>query len=147
MDGSELIKKLKRPLKGNAMKPDDEFRLIMRMMVGDYNPDQPRDKNGRWIKSGSTEETILNEKETVFGGSDPICKIDKSIYQCISPDIDSDEVILSDDIVAHSENHHPDDFEEIRPYIPVLGLFPSNITSGSFSATGIYGRISSKSSG
>ena len=55
MDGSELIKKLKRPLRGNAM---NNFEVVMRMLVGDYDPSQPRDENGRWTDTGNINTSV-----------------------------------------------------------------------------------------
>lgn len=40
-----------------AMKAMDEMALAMRMLMGDYDPDQPRDENGRWTDGGGSDIT------------------------------------------------------------------------------------------
>ena len=40
-----------------------------------------------------------------------ICKINREIYACVDKDIVSENVILSEERIAHIKDHHPDDFE------------------------------------
>lgn len=36
------------------MNAQSEYKMIERMTAGDFNPDQPRDENGRWTSTGAT---------------------------------------------------------------------------------------------
>ena len=45
-----------------------------------------------------------------------IGKIDLSIYKCISEDIISDEVVITDTQIVHIQDHHPNDYEQFNSY-------------------------------
>lgn len=45
-----------------------------------------------------------------------IGKIDKEIYKCITEDIRTDEVIITDERIAHIRERHPGDFERYLSY-------------------------------
>ena len=49
-----------------------------------------------------------------------ICKLDKSIYSCISKDIVSEIVILNPERISHIQSHHPKDYERYNQYIPAI---------------------------
>lgn len=38
-------------------------------------------------------------------------KIDKNIYKCITTDIVTDEVIITDERIQHIKERHPNDYE------------------------------------
>ena len=40
-----------------------------------------------------------------------IGKLNIKIYSCVTDDITSDEVVITDNQVAHIKEHHPDDYE------------------------------------
>ena len=44
-------------------------------------------------------------------------KIDRNIYKCITEDITTDEVIITDERIEHIKENHPGHFERIRPYL------------------------------
>ena len=44
-------------------------------------------------------------------------KIDKKIYSCITEDIVTDEVIITDKRIAHIKERHPDDYERYYSYL------------------------------
>ena len=44
-------------------------------------------------------------------------KIDKEIYKCITEDITTDEVIITNERIAHIKERHPGHFERIAPYL------------------------------
>ena len=45
-----------------------------------------------------------------------IGKIDKEIYKCITEDIVTDEVIITDERIQHIKDRHPNDYERFHPY-------------------------------
>ena len=47
-------------------------------------------------------------------------KIDKNIYKCITEDIITDEVIITDERIQHIRKRHPNDYERFYSYIPML---------------------------
>ncbi|MCI8420461.1 MAG: hypothetical protein HFF79_08180 [Oscillospiraceae bacterium] len=44
-------------------------------------------------------------------------KIDREIYKCITADIVTDRVIITDERVAHIKERHPNDYERFCSYI------------------------------
>lgn len=44
-------------------------------------------------------------------------KIDKNIYKCVTDDIVTDEVIITDERIEHIKDRHPDDYERFYSYI------------------------------
>ena len=46
-----------------------------------------------------------------------IGKIDIRIYKCVTADIQTDEVIITDERIQHIKEHHPNDFERYCQYM------------------------------
>lgn len=46
-----------------------------------------------------------------------IGKIDKEIYSCVTSDITTDEVIITDERIAHIKERHPNDYEVYCGYM------------------------------
>lgn len=69
-------------------------------------------------KPPATEPTAESEISTKAGGDvNYICRLDRSIYSCVSEDIVTDEVVLNAERIVHIEDHHPMDFERYGHYI------------------------------
>ena len=45
-----------------------------------------------------------------------ICKINKNIYKCVTEDITTEEVIITDNQINHIKNRHPNDYENFSSY-------------------------------
>lgn len=54
-------------------------------------------------------------------------KIDKEIYKCITADIVTDEVIITDERIEHIEGRHPGDYQRYQKYIADMVLDPDYI--------------------
>lgn len=54
-------------------------------------------------------------------------KINKDIYKCITEDITTDEVIITDERIAHIKERHPLDYERFYSYIPEIIETPDYI--------------------
>lgn len=46
-----------------------------------------------------------------------ICDLDIEKYKCITEDISTNEVIITDERIEHIRNHHPGHFEVIAPFL------------------------------
>lgn len=44
-------------------------------------------------------------------------KIDREIYKCITEDIVTDEVIITEERIAHIKERHPNDYEQYYEYL------------------------------
>ena len=45
-----------------------------------------------------------------------IGRLDKELYSCVSPDIQTEEVIITEDRIEHIKARHPNDFEHFFQY-------------------------------
>lgn len=57
----------------------------------------------------------------------PICKIDIALYSVVTSDIQTDEVIITDERIEHIRAHHGDDFEIYREYFSDILRAPDYI--------------------
>lgn len=64
-------------------------------------------------------------------------KIDREIYKCITEDIRTDEVIITDERIEHIRERHPDDYERFCSYIPQIIKAPDYIIEANKENTGI----------
>lgn len=56
-----------------------------------------------------------------------IGRINKQIYSCVSNDIVTDEVIITDNQIRHIKARHPDDYERFSKYFEEIISFPDYI--------------------
>lgn len=56
-----------------------------------------------------------------------ICRLDKEIYKCVTNDIATDEVIITDERISHIKSHHPGHFEIIEPFLQIAINSPDYI--------------------
>ncbi len=54
-------------------------------------------------------------------------KIDGGIYKCITKDLVTDEVIITDERIQHIKERHPNDYERFCTYIPEIISVPDYI--------------------
>ena len=54
-------------------------------------------------------------------------RIDKTIYSCVTHDIVTDEVIITDVQIQHIRNRHPNDFERFQTYLADIIQAPDYI--------------------
>ena len=66
-----------------------------------------------------------------------IGKIDIEKYKCITPHIITDEVVITDERIAHIMERHPRDYERFMLYIPEILRDPDYIIEGNSSHTGV----------
>ena len=44
-------------------------------------------------------------------------KIDIEIYNCITSDITTDKVVITDERIEHINDRYPDDYQDIDPFL------------------------------
>ncbi len=54
-------------------------------------------------------------------------KINREIYKCITNDIVADEIIITDERIAHIKERHPNDFERYCTYLTLAAEMPDYI--------------------
>ncbi len=77
----------------------------------------------------SNDSGIIKSKEVETAVSDVhnVGKIDRRIYSCITKDIVTDEVIITDERIQHIKDHHPKDFERYYNYLKEIVTKPKYI--------------------
>lgn len=69
----------------------------------------------------SSEKGIMNTPSTNEGIKvHSVGKINKDVYKCITEDIVTDEVIITDERIQHIRDRHPSDYERFFAYIPEI---------------------------
>lgn len=56
-----------------------------------------------------------------------VTRLDIEKYSCVTKDITTDEVIITDERIAHIEEHHPGDYERFSDYLPEIIMDPDYI--------------------
>lgn len=54
-------------------------------------------------------------------------KINREIYKCITEDIVTDEVVITDNQIQHIKDRHPNDYERFAPYFSEIIADPDYI--------------------
>lgn len=76
-------------------------------------------------KSGIIEANMPKEIPDVR----KVCDLDIKKYQCVTPDIRTSEVIITDERIRHIQERHPNDFERFSGYIKEIVEKPDYIIS------------------
>ena len=66
-----------------------------------------------------------------------LCELDIEIYQCVSPDIRTSEVIITEERIEHIRKRHPNDYERFCSYIPRMIAEPDYIVEANKANTAI----------
>ncbi len=64
-------------------------------------------------------------------------RMDVEKYRCVTPDIQSDEVVLTEERVQHIKDRHPNDYERFCDYIPEMIARPDYIIEANKQNTAI----------
>lgn len=56
-----------------------------------------------------------------------VCDLDIKKYRCVTPDIRTSEVIITDERIRHIQERHPNDFERFSGYIKEIVEKPDYI--------------------
>lgn len=59
-----------------------------------------------------------------------ICKIDKALYCCVASDITTEDVIITEQQIAHIEDGHPGTYQRLHAYISDVLCDPDYILRG-----------------
>lgn len=87
------------------------------------------DKSGlrKHIVNAPESDIIKTEMTKEVVGVHSVGKINKDIYKCITEDIVTDEVIITDERIQHIKDRHPNDYERFCAYIPEIVQNPDYI--------------------
>lgn len=81
--------------------------------------------------------TISTESVSEVSGVEKVCDLDIEKYRCVSPDIQTSEVIITDERIKHIQERHPEDYERFRSYIPKIIAEPDYIIAANKEDTAV----------
>ena len=123
----------------NQAHVENMIQKYKRLIVGSIDPaniakyqaklDEWENKKAQLGVANSAYSDIIMRKdiEMVDESVHNICKIDKEIYSCVTPNIQSDEVIITDKQISHIMERHPNDYERYYGYIKQIIQHPDYI--------------------
>lgn len=80
---------------------------------------------------------VIKEKPGEGAAVQTIGKIDMEKYRCVSDKIRTDEVVITDERIAHIKDHHPNDFERYYKYMEDIVKKPQYILEDKVPATAV----------
>lgn len=79
------------------------------------------------LETSSKSDIIKHDKQVEGKDVHYVGKIDKKIYSCITENIVTDEVIITDTQIRHIKDRHPNDFERFSTYFTEIVGAPDYI--------------------
>lgn len=76
------------------------------------------------LEKRAKSDIITPKQSYEVPGVNKICDLDIEKYKCITPNITTSEVIITDERIAHIKERHPNDYEKFFSYIPKSLLSP-----------------------
>lgn len=84
-----------------------------------------------------TESAIIQEKAGGGSSVQTVGRIDIEKYRCVTNDIVTDEVIITEERIQHIKDRHPSDFERFVSYIPEILKGPDYIVEANRENTAV----------
>ena len=114
---SEQSTKIDEFCKKNGLRRDHSRELVKEQITPKKNV----------AKSENSGIINIKDVETVGNSVHNVCKIDKELYSCVTSDIQSDDVIITDKQIVHIMERHPHDYERYCGYIEQIIQYPDYI--------------------
>lgn len=77
-------------------------------------------KRAKTLDNSKKNVTIPVKRTSGVFGVKKICDLDRQIYNCVTPDIRTSEVIITAERIKHIQERHPGDYERFCSYLPVI---------------------------
>lgn len=112
-----------------AERQAEKFRRLVAYSLDKENQERYMAKREEWgTIAKDTEPDIIKPIDTEEEIQvHPVGKIDKEIYKCITEDIVTDEVIITDERIGHIKERHPNDYEKYCEYLKLIVEQPDYI--------------------
>ena len=112
-----------------AERQAEKFRRLVAYSLDKENQERYMAKREEWgTIAKDTEPDIIKPIDTEEEIQvHPVGKIDKEIYKCITEDIVTDEVIITDESIGHIKERHPNDYEKYCEYLKLIVEEPDYI--------------------
>ena len=112
-----------------AERQAEKFRRLVAYSLDKENQERYMTKREEWgAIAKDTEPDIIKPIDTEEEIQvHPVGKIDKEVYKCITEDIVTDEVIITDERIGHIKERHPNDYEKYCEYLKLIVEEPDYI--------------------
>lgn len=122
-----------------AKRQQEKFERLAKYSLDKENQEKYGAKAEEWKSVAKTAGSGILGGET---GKEEIQvrsvgEINRDIYKCITEDMVTDEVIITDERIAHIKERHPDDYERFYSYIPEILKNPDYIVEANKDNTGV----------
>ena len=122
-----------------AARQAERFARMALYSLDESNKRQYEKKANEWKSvANDMDDDIINTSDTKeVADVHVVGKIDRDIYKCITEDIVTDEVIITDERIGHIKERHPNDYERFYSYIPEIISHPDFIIKANKPNTGV----------
>lgn len=112
-----------------ASRQADKYGRLAKYSLDEENQKKYKKKAEEWKNVEKQSKTdIINSSDTKeVADVHTIGKIDREIYKCITEDIVTDEVIITDTQIRHIKERHPNDYERFSGYFNEIVSSPDYI--------------------
>lgn len=112
-----------------AERQAEKFRRLVAYSLDKENQERYMAKREEWgTIAKDTEPDIIKPIDTEEEIQvHPVGKIDKEVYKCITEDIVTDEVIITDERIGHIKERRPNDYEKYCEYLKLIVEEPDYI--------------------
>ncbi len=105
-----MVQKYRRLSEGSVDEEDvSKYQILLDEWQG--KKDDSVDRLNKNDKVSEETGTVISKSRTNDDAVHYIGKIDRTIYNCITKDIITDDVIITEERISHIKDHHPNDFE------------------------------------
>ena len=94
-------------------------------------------KKGKTIAKQVDSDIMIPSGAKEVADVHTVGKIDKEIYKCITKDIVTDEVIITDNQIQHIKDRHPNDYERFSSYFEEIVASPDYIIEANKPSTAL----------
>lgn len=99
-----------------AYKDGGDWQELLRGWRGFEMPRSRLRKSDFQLKDNAKAVTLKTDNQKVVEEVQYVGKIDRKLYQGITPDIRTDEVIITERQIEHIQERHPGDFEKYKQF-------------------------------
>lgn len=86
--------------------------------------------NNQFTNAKSDDTISVSRENGVKTDVNYVCKLNKELYQVVSPNVEADDVIITDQQIEHVNEGHPNNYERFNPYLPSVIADPDYILEG-----------------
>lgn len=112
-----------------AERQAEKYERLAKYSLDEENREKYVVKANDWknVASSSASDILKQSGAKEVADVHAVGKIDKEIYKCVTEDIVTDEVIITDNQIQHIKDRHPNDYERFSMYFEEIVKEPDYI--------------------